>query len=76
MDKEGRRVLGDPKGWERRWVPLPKFLADEINELVKDREPAEHVFQSPRGESINDRNWYNRVWVKVRTVVPLSLIHI
>lgn len=72
VDEEGKRVLGEPKGWEKRWIPLPKFLADEINELVKNRKPDEFVFQSARGEAINDRNWYNRVWLKVRTAVDAS----
>lgn len=70
VDKQGRRVLGEPKGWEKRWVPLPLFLANEIRQLVKDREPSEFVFQPARGEAINDRNWYNRVWLKIRSAVP------
>ncbi len=69
VDKQGNRTLGEPKNWERRWVPVPQFLADEINTLVRGRKGAEYIFQPARGESIYDRNWYNRVWIKVRTVV-------
>lgn len=72
VDKGGKRILGTPKGWETRWIPLPRFLADEIKDLVEGRGADEFVFQSARGDAINDRNWYNRVWVKIRSVVPAA----
>lgn len=70
VDRQGRRTLDTPKGRQKRWVPLPQFLADEIRDLVQGRESDEFVFQSARGEAINDRNWYNRVWLQVRSAVP------
>lgn len=72
VDKQGRRTLGEPKGWERRWVPLPQFLANEIHELVKDRQSEDYIFQSAQGGPINDRNWYNRVWLKSRQAVDAA----
>lgn len=72
VDREGRRMLGEPKGWEARWVPIPRFLVAQLQELMNDREPDEYVFQSARGEAINDRNWYNRVWLKAREEVPAA----
>lgn len=66
VDREGKRKLGPPKTWERRWAPLPDFLVSELRALCEGREPDDFVFQSTRGEAINDRNWYNRVWVPVR----------
>lgn len=72
VDRDGKRVLGEPKGWVRRWVPIPQFLADEIQDLVHGRDPDSYMFQSVRGEAINDRNWYNRVWIKARTAVDAA----
>lgn len=56
----------------KRWVPLPHFLSDAISSHVEGRAPDDFIFQSTRGEAINDRNWYNRVWLKTREVVPVA----
>lgn len=66
VDREGRRKLGTPKTWEKRWVPLPMFLLAELEDLCSEREPGDFVFQASRGGAINDRNWYNRVWANIR----------
>ncbi|QAB17098.1 site-specific integrase [Leucobacter muris] len=72
VDKEGVRVLGTPKTWEKRWVPVPQFLADELKLLMQGREPEDYLFRSSRGGAINDRNWYNRVWLKVRDALGIA----
>ena len=69
-DLEGKRVLGEPKGRERRWVHLPEFLADEMAELVSHRTDDEFIFQSKRGEAINAGNWRQRVWEDAKQAVP------
>ena len=70
VDRDGNRTLGDPKGWEKRWVTLPMFLVDEIASLTESRNSDDYVFQAKRGGPVSDRNWYNRVWLKVREAVP------
>lgn len=70
--EQGNRIIGPPKGWEQRWVPVPGFLAAELRELVKGRGSDEYLFQATRGGAINDRNWYNRVWVNVRKETGLA----
>lgn len=66
IDREGRRKTGPPKTWESREIPLPGFLVEELETLVTDMDEDDWVFQSARGEAINDRNWYNRAWNKIR----------
>lgn len=72
VDREGRRKLGTPKTWQRRWVPLPRFLVADLESLCDGRADDEFVFQTARGEAINDRNWYNRLWVSVRSDTAAS----
>jgi len=72
LDRSGRRMLGPPKEWELRWIPLPRFLADEIHNLSEGREPEEFLFQAPRGGAIDGGNWYNRVWLPTRRVVDAA----
>lgn len=66
VDREGKRKLGPPKTWEKRWIPLPSFLLAELRNLCGGKPDDGFVFQTPRGEAINDRNWYNRTWTSVR----------
>lgn len=56
------RVLGPPKTHERRSVPLPPFLVDELMELTAGHGPDALVFQAARGGPIHDHNWRARVW--------------
>lgn len=61
-DRDGNRVLGPPKTHERRAVPLPRFLVDELVTLVDGRDRDEFVFQAARGGPLFDHNWRARVW--------------
>ncbi|QIK64104.1 site-specific integrase [Leucobacter viscericola] len=67
VDREGKRKLGPPKTWEKRWIPLPSFLIAELTTLCENRADDDYVFQTARGEAVNDRNWYNRVWKPIRS---------
>jgi hypothetical protein len=40
--------VGTPKGHERRKVPIPKFLAEELAEHVKGKAPDDLVFPEVR----------------------------
>lgn len=67
VDREGKRVLGPVKTWEKRWIPLAEHVVDGLRELVKGRDPEDFVFRSARGASIDSRNWRNRIWYKIVT---------
>lgn len=72
IDEAGERIIGAPKNWEARWVPVPRFLAELLRELAKGRKADDWLFQAKRGGPIHDRNWYNRVWVKMRSKTGLA----
>lgn len=46
---KGVMTFGPTKGHERREVPLPRFLADDLGKLVEGRGPSELVFPGRRG---------------------------
>ncbi|PPH63125.1 hypothetical protein C5D25_07405 [Rathayibacter sp. AY1D7] len=61
---QGERVLGLPKTSERRVVPVPAFLCDELADLGNERASEDWLFATSTGSSIHDANWRNRVWAK------------
>jgi len=62
--RDGHRVLGPPKSYERRTVPLPRFLTEELRVLVAGRSKEDWVFRAARGGFVNDHNWRMRVFHK------------
>lgn len=52
----GRMEWGTPKSNERRSVPLPAFLAAELDAAVHGRSGEELVFTSPLGTVLRNRN--------------------
>jgi integrase len=44
-----RQVWGTPKGHERRDVPIPRFLVDQLAEHVSGKAPDDLVFSGVRG---------------------------
>jgi integrase len=60
----GRLDWGLPKDHERRWVPVPRFLVDELAGHVAGKAPDELVFTSPRGAVLRvggaRRSWFDR----------------
>lgn len=62
-DRNGRRVIGPPKTWEQRAIPLHDFVLAEIESLMAHQHPTSWLFRATRGSSAADhKNWYNRVW--------------
>lgn len=61
-DANGHLVSSDTKTHERRTVPLPRFLVDElIGHLgTRSAEPNALVFTSARGQPIRQNNFYRR----------------
>jgi len=57
----GRIEWGTPKNHERRSVPLPRFLADELTPHLAGRDASDLVFTSTRGEVLRNRN-ARRAW--------------
>ena len=51
----GALVWGTPKGHERRDVPIPRFLVDELAEKVAGKDPDELVFLGTRGSALRVR---------------------
>lgn len=62
LDRDGKRVLGPPKTHEKRAVPLPRFLATELRDLIAGQRQDAPVFRTPTGEALNAHNWRNRVF--------------
>jgi len=46
---KGRMVLTDTKGHERRDVPIPRFLVDDLTEQLADKTPDGLAFTGPKG---------------------------
>ncbi|HET6753780.1 MAG TPA: tyrosine-type recombinase/integrase [Jiangellaceae bacterium] len=61
---DGRLDWGLPKSHERRWVPVPRFLVDELAEHVAGKAPEDLVFTSPKGAVLRvrgaRRSWFDR----------------
>ncbi|WP_091112301.1 tyrosine-type recombinase/integrase [Geodermatophilus dictyosporus] len=56
-DVNGHAVFGTPKTHQRRQVPVPRFLADELAAQVAGKGPAEFVFTAERGGLLHLRNF-------------------
>jgi len=46
-----------PKNHQRRAVPLPRFLADELTEYVAGKGPDDYVFAAEKGSVLHLRNF-------------------
>jgi integrase len=61
---DGTLDWGLPKTHERRWVPVPRFLVDELAEHVAGKAADELVFTSPKGSVLRVRGarraWFDR----------------
>lgn len=55
-------VYGPPKTYERRSVPLPSALAEELGAYLADRphQPQDFVFTAPGGGPLRHHNFYRR----------------
>jgi integrase len=65
----GRLDWGLPKSHERRWVPVPRFLVDDLAAQVAGKAPDELVFPSSVGTTLRvrsaRRSWFDRAAVSV-----------
>jgi integrase len=58
----GQLVWNTPKNHERRTVPIPRFLVDELAEHLAGRGRNELVFAAPEGGVLRNRN-ARRAWL-------------
>jgi integrase len=56
-DVNGRAVFSTPKNHQRRAVPVPRFLADELAAHIAGKGPDEFVFAAPKGGVLHLRNF-------------------
>jgi integrase len=58
----GRLVLGPTKNYQRRTVPLPRFLRDDLAAHLRQRRGRadDLVFASPEGSPLRHNNFYGR----------------
>jgi integrase len=60
----GRLDWGLPKSHEHRWVPVPRFLVDDLAADIAGKAPDDPVFTSPQGAVLRvggaRRSWFDR----------------
>lgn len=59
---KGPGEIGPTKTYEQRRVPVPKFVADMLGEVVKGRPHDASLFTSPEGRRIDADNWRDRIF--------------
>ena len=62
VTESGGLVWCTPKTWERRSVPFPAVLADELSALMVGKGRDELVFTDLRGGVLRNSNWRARVF--------------
>jgi integrase len=62
VTESGGLVWSTPKTHERRSVPFPKALADELAALMVDKGREDLVFTDQRGGVLRNSNWRSRVF--------------
>jgi integrase len=59
-EAHGQLEFGAPKTYERRAVPIPAALAQQLVEHVAGKQPDDFVFSGPDGGPLRHSNWYPR----------------
>ncbi|MCU1655613.1 MAG: xerD [Pseudonocardiales bacterium] len=78
---KGALVWGTPKGHSRRWVGIPRFVAEALAQHIDGKSPNELVFTTDAGAVLRASNFRRDVWdhaVKAADldgVVPHGLRH-
>ena len=62
VTESGGLVWSPPKSWERRSVPFPAALADELAALMVGKSRDDLVFTDMRGGVLRNSNWRARVF--------------
>jgi integrase len=59
-EAHGQLQIGPTKTYERRAVPIPIGLAEQLGEHVAGKRPDDFVFNGPDGGPLRHSNWYPR----------------
>lgn len=62
VTESGGLLWSTPKTWERRSVPFPAVLCDELAALMIGKGRDDLVFTDQRGGVLRDSNWHARVF--------------
>lgn len=62
VTESGGLAWGTPKAWERRSVPFPATLSDELSALMVGKGRDDLVFTNERGGVLRNSNWRARVF--------------
>jgi integrase len=68
----GELVEGTPKNHQRRSVPIPRFLVDELAAHVAGKGRDELVFTAPNGGPLRNTNFRSRVFLPAAASVGLA----
>lgn len=71
----GVQVWGTPKGHERREVPIPRFLVDELAAHVAGREPNDLVFRGVKGGALRAQVFQRAVLTDAADALGLGGLH-
>jgi integrase len=80
-DVNGSMIFGPPKSHARRWVPVPRFLRDDLAAQLAGRGPDDLVFPSRSGTPLRvqsfRRGWFDPAAVAagMEGLVPHELRH-
>lgn len=58
----GKLEWGPPKAWERRGVPLPDFIVEQVAALMQGKGRDDLVFTAPEGGTVRLNSWRRRTW--------------
>jgi len=72
VEVHGKLIEGTPKTHQKRTVPLPRFLVDELARHVEGKSPDELVFTTPNGAPLRNTNFRRRHWDKAVTAAGLD----
>ncbi|WP_078875015.1 tyrosine-type recombinase/integrase [Streptomyces sp. NRRL F-5053] len=64
VEDNGKLYLDSPKNHERRSVPIPRFLAEELKSYVEGRGENELLFTAPQDGPLRARNFRQRFFAQ------------
>ncbi|TGG84644.1 site-specific integrase [Streptomyces albus] len=72
VEDNGKLYLGTPKNHERRSVPIPRFLVEELQPYVEGRCEVELMFTAPHDGPLRARNFRQRLFAPAVTKAGLG----
>jgi len=71
-DVGGRVILGAPKSYQSRTVPVPRFLARELAATVTGKKADDLIFTVPNGSPLRLSNWRQAAFQPARAQADIS----